>query len=166
MMNLESLPYYLHKKTNLKAPLYYIHNEINQKLFQCNMKINNGYERCICRYCNSLATKQMLLAGYTLYFICDKCAKNITRSKMQICDDPECIFPFIRDIDGQFTNDHHECRICYRYLQHLRYGFITHFSSMDFSLSHRDIMEYDRGIILADDRAIAVHKYLKEKSQI
>ena len=149
---------------NLEVP---DHPNIDQKLFQCNMKINNGYERCICRYCNSLATKQMLLAGYTLYFICDKCAKNITRSKMQISDDHECIFPSIRNLDAKLTNiDQHSCRICYRYLWHLRFGFITHFSSMDFSLSSWDVAQYGRDIILADDRAIAVHKYLKEKSQI
>ena len=149
---------------NLKVPP---HVEIKQKLFKWNREINRGYERCICRYCNSIAMKQMFMAGHVSYFVCDKCANNIITSKMQICNDPECIFPSIRDLD---SNKHyiqrHECQLCERYLRHLWYGFETHFANMDFSRSFWDITQDDRGIILADDRAIAVRKYLKEKSQI
>ena len=91
---------------------------------------------------------------------------NIIRSKMQICNDPECVFPSIRDLDSKkHYIQRHECQLCERYLRHLRYGFETHFANMDFSRSWRDLLKDDRGI-LADDRAIAVRKYLKEKSQI
>ena len=56
---------------NLKVPP---HVEIKQKLFKWNREINRGYERCICRYCNSIAMKQMFMDGYVSYFVCDKCA--------------------------------------------------------------------------------------------
>ena len=152
---------------NLEAPLYYIHNEINQKQFEWDCEINRIYERCICHYCNSLAIKQMLLPGLTLYFLCDKCAKNIARSKMQICDDHACNFPSIKNLDAKLTNiDRHSCQVCDRYLWHLNFGFITHFSSMDFSLSSWDVAQFGNDSRLTDERAILVHKYLKEKSQI
>ena len=131
------------------------------------MEINRGYERCICRYCNSMAMKQVFLSGHLSYFVCDKCANNIIRSKIQICNDIKCSFPSIRDMDtGPKYLRLHECEICYQYLWHLMFGFKTIFNDMDLSRSVWDIAQDNRGNILADDRAIAVRKYLKEKSQI
>ena len=149
----------------LKVPCH-DHNRI--ELFKWNMKINRGYGRCICRYCNSMAIKQMFMDGSETHFVCDKCANNIIRSKMQICNNPECIFPSIRDLDAErhYTDIDErpdECKVCERYVKHLRYGFETHFVNMDFSLSYWDIIQIDRGNILADERAIAVQKYLQFK---
>ena len=158
--------YFLNKIMNIKAPLDWIHHEINQKQSILDFEINRIYERCICHYCNSLAIKQMLLPGLTLYFLCDKCAKNITRSKMQICDDPECFFPSIKnsfaELDLTLIDNYHFCQVCNRYLWHLKFGFITHFSSMDFSLSSWEVIQFGNDSTSVDERAIVVHKYLKK----
>ena len=103
-----------------------------------------NYERCICRYCNSIAMKQMFMDGYVSYFVCDKCANNIIRSKMQICNNPECLFPSIDNMDTIEKHDlKFQCYVCNRYSYHLLYGFETHFINMDFSLSYRDIILLD-----------------------
>ena len=140
------------------------HRKITKKINKQNFEINRCYKRCICHYCNSMAVKQMFMNGHSSFFICEKCANNIIRSKMQICNDPKCVFPSIREFDlVQYYIEHFECQVCKRYLWHLRYGFETHFVNMDFSLCRWCVVQLDRRNILADDRAIAVHKYLQFK---
>ena len=50
---------------NLKVPP---HVEIKQKLFKWNREINRGYERCICRYCNSMAMKKNVYEWVYVFF--------------------------------------------------------------------------------------------------
>ena len=119
------------------------------------------YMEHICQYCNLVATKKVYTQINRKYFICDKCANNI-RSDIRLCNDSECIFPFIHDMDSMIFC-HHTCQVCLRYWNHLKNfcRFKPHFVNIDFCRSKPDFKDkFYCGL------AATVQKYLKEKSQI
>ena len=121
------------------------------------------HKRCICRYCNSMAVQKIFI-DYVTYFICEQCGNNIIRSKMQICNDPECIYPLIRDLDSEnyYIGEPEKCQVCERYLNHLHHGFKTHFTNMDFSRSLQDLKDNSGEDKFYCGRAAAVQKYLQK----
>ena len=141
------------------------HKKMTKKILKQNSKINCAYQRCICRYCNSIAIKKMFMDQFSSFFVCEQCVNNIIRSKMLICNDPDCIFPAIRDIDLKkfFIMKHIRCSVCDTYSWHLQHGYETHFTSMDFSLSYWDLVTLTWDNVTVDDRVKAVHKYLQFK---